>query len=1067
MSDPKKPKFDPLNPPKDMTPKQVARWLAVGRKVFAQNQAAEQAAAEAKAKAEAAAEARAARISLLRSQIKISKPTVGGAAKFLFMPQFNLSMQGISFALTLLVRHIAQSLASAGLLAPDHPALSYEGAKIFKLFPLLEEARLNLMPLRLLRENLSQRGTSSTGFSAVQQYAVFASTVGFLVIGCVGLAGGLFHLVFGAAHAFAQNPPASQPPTTGTGIGGGFSFTPGPGADMGSAVVDWIFGTGSSTTSLASSGLGGMLALYSNAILIFAGVCVLWIIISAVAETARTGIPLGKQFNHIWAPIRLVIALGLLVPLGSGLNSGQYIALYLAKWGSKQATSVWSAFATQMITPVSVGSTPPNGTSAATNVTMDLTQNRAMARELFQVALCQQVYNQYNNTNGVQQQNIGFVQQAPTGANIGANGLNIYGLPAAVATTVPDQIAWQLTQSQGGNPSKVIVNCGSLTIPTPSATIGNLDAANTAKTALATSQASAVSSYLNNISPLVQQLTTSAIFGTSGTVMLDQSTFNTLYQNAVDGYTATLANNIATNVIPSYNNNLSQNMAANAQQYGWMTAPQWIIEVAQQNGVLGDAVQMIPTVQMPDASTLDSSTGSVFSVAQQLFQTMAPPNQTENSTTAQKTAFSIVNALQQLTNGIGTNPMGKFGYYGRELLSTGFEIITPPNLIDCYQDPFKNPDQCQFVFTEALMQAQQTGGWHGLNASQVEQMIKDRNYNSSSNYTGSSGGIAGMNYSYAGQALGGGTILPDNTAAMAEFQKITAAAGGIGSSSRAILYPVGMIMISFGFMAYILVLIPYIRYMLGELGWFIMLFETVLAMPLMSLALLRTEGEGLFPQQTQTNIVMLAAVILRPVFMVFGLVMALISFNAIMQVVNMTFAPTVGNLDPTGTDRSYLSMGVYIIIYGTLCYTLANSAFKMIDMLPNFVMSWLGHRGESRVDDASMVQQQAQGYMQTMAYSMRQDPGLNTAYGRQQQAQAETAYGGGATGQGQAASGGASSTGQQAAGLAGHQPSYQATQSTVQALTGSQNPVYKPGFTGNTENTTGTAAADKKGNTSL
>src|SRR5690606_13464289 len=41
------------------------------------------------------------------------------------------------------------------------------------------------------------------------------------------------------------------------------------------------------------------------------------------------------------APIRLVVALGLLVPLGSGLNSAQYITLWTAKLGSGFGSQVW------------------------------------------------------------------------------------------------------------------------------------------------------------------------------------------------------------------------------------------------------------------------------------------------------------------------------------------------------------------------------------------------------------------------------------------------------------------------------------------------------------------------------------------------------------------------------------------------------------------------------------------------------------------------------------------------------------------------------------------------------
>jgi hypothetical protein len=87
-----------------------------------------------------------------------------------------------------------------------------------------------------------------------------------------------------------------------------------------------------------------------------------------------------------------------------------------------------------------------------------------------------------------------------------------------------------------------------------------------------------------------------------------------------------------------------------------------------------------------------------------------------------------------------------------------------------------------------------------------------------------------------------------------------------------------------------------------------------------------------------------------------------------MQIVNQIFAPAVaGMTDPS--DNSLLTLGVYALTYSSLVYTLANSAFKLIDMLPNWVMTWIGARMEQRADDAAAIQQQSQQYIQTMAYS--------------------------------------------------------------------------------------------------
>lgn len=88
-------------------------------------------------------------------------------------------------------------------------------------------------------------------------------------------------------------------------------------------------------------GLHAMLEFYSVGLLVVATFIILYFIIVIVAETAQTGTPFGKRFNSVWAPLRLVMALGLLIPITNGLNSAQYLVLYMAKFGSNFASNGW------------------------------------------------------------------------------------------------------------------------------------------------------------------------------------------------------------------------------------------------------------------------------------------------------------------------------------------------------------------------------------------------------------------------------------------------------------------------------------------------------------------------------------------------------------------------------------------------------------------------------------------------------------------------------------------------------------------------------------------------------
>ena len=88
----------------------------------------------------------------------------------------------------------------------------------------------------------------------------------------------------------------------------------------------------------------GLFQFYSTGLLMIAVLIFLYFMVVVVLETAVSGTPFGQRFQNVWVPVRLVVAIGLLMPVQYGLNSGQYIVLYTAKYGSGLATNGWIAF---------------------------------------------------------------------------------------------------------------------------------------------------------------------------------------------------------------------------------------------------------------------------------------------------------------------------------------------------------------------------------------------------------------------------------------------------------------------------------------------------------------------------------------------------------------------------------------------------------------------------------------------------------------------------------------------------------------------------------------------------
>lgn len=90
--------------------------------------------------------------------------------------------------------------------------------------------------------------------------------------------------------------------------------------------------------------LHNMFQFYSYGLLFIGILIFLYFVVVIVGETAITGTPFGERFQNVWVPIRLVVAIGLLLPLNYGINTGQYIALQAAKMGSGFATNGWKKY---------------------------------------------------------------------------------------------------------------------------------------------------------------------------------------------------------------------------------------------------------------------------------------------------------------------------------------------------------------------------------------------------------------------------------------------------------------------------------------------------------------------------------------------------------------------------------------------------------------------------------------------------------------------------------------------------------------------------------------------------
>lgn len=177
-----------------------------------------------------------------------------------------------------------------------------------------------------------------------------------------------------------------------------------PANDIAFMMLDKIFGVPglyNSSVSFAApfpspfqTALQQLFRFYSLAIFVIALVIFLYHMVHWILDITQTGKVAehmsddigdgGKGFS--WLPIRFVFCFGLLLPFGMGFNSGQWITLYTAKYGSGLATNAWIQY------NLGTGNNPTGDLNAQLVARPVGRDNSAIIKSLMMMRSCMQIY---------------------------------------------------------------------------------------------------------------------------------------------------------------------------------------------------------------------------------------------------------------------------------------------------------------------------------------------------------------------------------------------------------------------------------------------------------------------------------------------------------------------------------------------------------------------------------------------------------------------------------------------------------------------------------------------------
>ena len=753
-----------------------------------------------------------------------------------------------------------------------------------------------------------------------------------------------------------------------------FFVTPNPDQDLAYRLLDLVFGipkffgSQEETNTYLHKALHSLFEFYSLGMIIVGSMIIIYLVVAVVAETAQSGVPFGQRFNKAWAPIRVVLFFGLLIPVSHGLNGGQYITLASAKLGSSLASTGWVKF-NDVIKQENETLTGKKEANVAKPKMADLAHVPAF---MMTAKTCQIAYERNNNTESL--------PDAWKYSKTGETGIQAwivyrpkkikgkeqpYTAEKMGKATLPD-----LAEKAGGNDVHIVFGvkdpsayyeeragvapvCGTTImkitdVSQPGAAIIQQAYYNLIKILWDGSGGSENTKELAEKSEELRKFANNYVLNNTSVSapekILETPEGKKYKQEWVEALQKYMDNEgesdgknsgIIQRAIKVQIEQGTWGMDPKMRDYGWAGAGIWYNKIAEQNGALVSAIRNTPVVmlyprvmefnkQKKEQEDKNPSDKEKFAG---YFSPGSPQPEHEL-----KGEIEISRVLNQVHRFWNDNP------YNPDVKLTENPIIDTINAI---------------LGTQGLFEICENTDIHPL--AQLSAVGKSMLDSSIASFAAA--GIFGI-----------ASIIPNPLSGTASA--MTSFFGTVGS--------VGLLV---GFVLfYVLPFLPFIYFFFAVGGWIKGIFEAMVAMPLWALAHLRIDGEGIPGDAAIGGYFLIFEIFIRPILIVFGLLAAITIFAAMINVLNEVFYLLLANLSgndpkssstecfkaPTPTDvgstgargvamaeqraaaaaqlkevyRGPVDEFFFTILYTIIVYMIGTASFKLIDTIPNNILRW-------------------------------------------------------------------------------------------------------------------------------
>lgn len=808
----------------------------------------------------------------------------------------------------------------------------------------------------------------------IDQMVVFGAVLMALVLLALQLT--LFLLALFTGNAFAD-PGGTNAPFT------NIFVTDHPENDIAYMMLDYVFGIPDLFGSHALEGgptpfhygLHDLFQFYNLAILLVGVLIFLYYVIVVVIETAQTGVPFGQRFSKIYAPLRLVAAVGLLVPLNYGFNAAQYITFYAAKLGSSFATNGWILYNENLENPMGVKNSTLIAGATAPNL-------NGLMYYMAVYHSCREIYNifvsvpegSYANDAGNSSKT---VEIKPYVIENGvAHEFSSYSylqakekFPASELTILLGEYDAERHATLTGN---VKPYCGSMVVSLSSNNPPYYKGQSNAGWSMLNGGHSGgvqhiEKEYYSMLQELFKTDHTIAALGeraahayAPGTLGNTNDAYDPCWRSGElkDDYTVTMAvgetarqcevrplpspeaiqdtvtlhqENIELAVrigLEELRDNMELKLGEEMAKFGWGGAGIWYNRVAELNGSISASIMAAPRPSAyPEVMDFVNKERQKSDKGTPACETFSPnlADHTEINFKDKSFAPTIAkvgyNMHRWPCERSGEDTAVAKGLTGNVFLDVVGVIFGIQGIFNLREQTRMTPEVTEDGAGKHV-QVHPLAALSAIGKALVENAIRSM---ATSLFFSFGGGID----SILGQHLGG---------AMQSISKIFVNISTIGLTAGFILY-------------YILPFLPFIYFFFAVGSWVKSIFEAMVGAPLWALAHLRIDGDGFSGRAASGGYFLLFEIFLRPIVILFGLIGGMAIFGAMISALNEIFGLVVSNVVGSAPEpgnefdlpeMSAIDTFFFTIMYTILVYMIGTASFKMIDTVPKQIMRWMG-----------------------------------------------------------------------------------------------------------------------------